>query len=185
MGEPSDRDAEALRTRARERLRQGQLPHTKPARTWGGVGSGLPCDLCGAAILSSEPEFELQLDLRAPSESLRFHRQCHSIWSEVREEYSPANANAWCAVADRLPPFGVHVETRVALTGGRSVILTAVCSRAEPPDPASWINVTTGGPLPEGWCPIEWRHPAPTKSGPATQFEPAPQSADSSVTKRA
>lgn len=177
MGEPSDRDAEALRARARERIRQGRLPLTKPARTWGGLGSGLPCDLCGAAILSSEPEFELQLDLAAPSQSIRFHRQCHSIWSEAREEYSPATG--WRAVAEQLPPFGAHVEVRVGLSGGRSIILTAVCLRAAPPAPAAWINATTGGPFPEGWNPLEWRHLA------STTAEAAPQPAESTLPKSA
>ncbi len=177
MGEPSDRDMEALRNRARERMRQGRLPHTKAARTWGGLGSGMLCDLCDAAILSSEPEFELQLDLSAPAQSVRFHRQCHTIWNEVREEFSPAND--WHPVAEQLPPFEALVEVRVSLTGGRSVILNAICLK-EPSAPSStWINATTGGPLPESWRPIEWRHLT------STQPESSAPPTDSSLPKRA
>ncbi len=221
MGEPSDRDTEALRARARERMRQGRLPHTKAARTWGGLGTGLPCDLCDAAILASEPEFELQLDLSAPSHSIRFHRQCHSIWNDVREEYTPAND--WRPIAEQLPPLGVPVEARISLGATRSIILNLICLRPvspklpaperssperpapelsttelpppglpspgrpapdrpspeRPPPIRSWINATTGGPLPEGWSPIEWRYLAGTRA------ETPAQPADSSLPKRA
>lgn len=177
MGEPSDRDTEALRTRARERMRQGGLPHSKAARTWGGLGSGLPCDLCDAAILSSEPEFELQLDLSAPSQSVRFHRQCHSIWNEVREEYSPAND--WRSADEQPPPPGALVEARLSLGGTRSVILNVICLKEPSAPSSSWINATTGGPLPEGWRPIEWRYLSGAKA------ESAAQPSDSSLPKRA
>ncbi len=177
MGEPSDRNTEALRNRARERVRQGRLPRSKAARTWGGLGSGLPCALCDAAILSSEPEFELQLDLSDTSQSVRLHRQCHSIWNEVREEYSPTSH--WRLIVEQLPPFGAPVEARVSLGGGRSVILTVMCLK-DPSAPAcSWINITTGGPLPEGWCPIEWRQLSGQKAESTAQF------GDSSLPRRA
>ncbi|MGB6451867.1 MAG: hypothetical protein WBE92_14045 [Steroidobacteraceae bacterium] len=177
MGEPSSRDTEALRARARERLRQGRLPRIKAARTWGGLGSGSPCDLCDAAILSSEPEFELQLDLSMPSESVRFHRQCHTIWSEALENYLPAHD--WRPVAEELPPFGALVEARLSLGEARSLILNVRCLEAAPPAPASWINATTGTPLPEGWRPVEWRYP------PGAEAEATPQPFDSSLPRRA
>lgn len=177
MGEPSDRDTEALRTRARERMRQGRLPRAKAARTWGGLGSGLACDLCDAAILSSEPEFELQLDLSMPSESVRFHRQCHTIWSEALEHYLPAHG--WRPVAEALPPFGALVEARLSLGDARSLILNVICLEETPPAPPSWINATTGAPLPEGWHPVEWRYQ------PAAEAEASPQPFDSSLTRRA
>ncbi len=184
MGEPSARNMEALRTRARERMRQGKLPHHKAARTWGGLGSGLPCALCDAAILSNEPEFELQLDLSDPSQSVRFHRLCHSIWNEVREEYSPAHD--WRPVVEQLPPLGAHVEARVSLGGTRSVILNAVCLKEPSAPGCTWINITTGGPLPEGWRPIEWRYLAGVKAESAEQKgEPAQPFNDSSLPRRA
>ncbi len=165
MSEPSVEDTEALRIRARERIEQGRLPRTKAARTWGGLGSGLECDLCDAAIASSEPEFELQIDLSAPSQSVRFHRQCHAIWNEVREEFP---SGGWRAVAREMPPIGVIVEARVALSRGaasgpdaRVIILNVI--RLNAPAEATWLNATTGGPLPEGWRPVEWR-PIPAAS---------------------
>jgi len=119
------------------------------------MGSGLACALCDAAILSSEPEFELQFDLAAPSQTVRFHRECHAIWSDARDELQPAE---WHAVTQQLPPLGTLVETRVSLGEARSIILNAICSSDTIAGGHSWINPVTGGPLPSSWRPIEWRH---------------------------
>ena len=174
MSEPSDNDGGALRARAREWIEQGRLPRAKALRTWGGLGSGLRCDLCDASIASDEPEFELQLDGAPAGSPIRFHRLCHAIWNEVREEYDPEGG--WQPVSRATPPPGVPVEARVSLSGRRSIILTVIClssaraSEASGPEdeggvaPAQWANATTRGPLPEGWTPIEWR-PLRTASG--------------------
>lgn|GEM_PF-454175 len=154
VGEPSDNDTDALRTRARERIEQGRLPRTKAVRTWGGLGTGQRCDLCDAAISGSEPEFELQLDLASASEPIRFHRLCHAIWNEVREECQPGG---WRLATRELPPSGAAVEARVSLGEKRSIILNVIYLNEPPPSPGAWLNATTGGPLPEGWRPIEWR----------------------------
>jgi hypothetical protein len=169
MGEPSDTDTEALRTRARERIEQGRLPCAKAVRTWGGLGTGLRCDLCDAPISSNEPEFELQLDLAEPTESVRFHRQCHAIWNEVREAWRPGG---WRVIAREMPAFGATVEARVKLGETRTIILSVTCL-CESPSGGSWINATTGGPLPEGWRPIEWR-PLPYEGAGGRVAEPAP-----------
>lgn len=161
MGEPSVEEMELLRIRARERITQGRLPRTKAVRTWGGLGVGLPCNLCDAAILSSEPEFELQFDLSPSSSPLRFHRQCHAVWSEVREEHRPPE---WRLVCEELPPWGALVEARVSLGETRSIILSVTCSSPQA-DTCLWVNATTGEPLPVGWHPIEWRHPAGRTAG--------------------
>lgn len=160
MAEPSEKDTDALRIRARERIEQGRLPRAKAIRTWGGLGTGLRCDLCDAAILSSEPEFELQLDLTS-TESVRLHRQCHAIWNEVREEWQPGG---WRSAAREPPPFGVVVEARVQLGEARSIILSVVWLSTDSAA-GTWINATTGGPLPEGWRPVEWRPPTRTSAG--------------------
>jgi hypothetical protein len=156
MGEPSKEEMELLRIRARERITQGRLPRTKAVRTWGGMGAGLPCSLCDAAILSSEPEFELQFDASTLSGPIRFHRQCHIVWSEVREEHRPSE---WRLVSEELPAAGALVEARVSLGEGRSIILSVICSD-DPEGARLWVNATTGGPLPAGWQPLEWRHPS-------------------------
>ena len=157
MGEPSVDEMELLRIRARERITQGRLPRTKAVRTWGGLGVGLPCNLCDAPILSSEPEFELQFDLSPSASPLRFHRQCHAVWNEVREEYRPPE---WRLVSEELPPSGALVEARVSLGEARSIILSVICSSDPEKGACLWVNATTGAPLPLGWQPIEWRHPS-------------------------
>lgn len=153
MGEPSEKDTEALRIRARERIEQGRLPCAKAVRTWGGLGTGMRCDLCDAPISSSEPEFELQLDLAEPAESVRFHRQCHAIWNDVREQWRPGG---WRVIGREPPPAGATVEARVKLGETRTIILSVTCLK-EKGSGDVWINATTGGPLPEGWRPTEWR----------------------------
>ena len=186
MGEPSVEELEQLRIRARDRMTQGRLPRTKAVQTWGGPGVGLTCSLCDAAILSSEPEFELQFDLSPSSASLRFHRQCHSIWIEVREEY---RAPEWRLVSEQLPPYGTLVETRVRLAATRSIILNLICSSsAAAGEPCIWVNGTTGDPLPEGWHPIEWRHgtaESRTRSDSARDAEAHRQGGDSPLPRRA
>jgi hypothetical protein len=176
MGEPSDNDTDALRTRARERIEQGRLPCAKALRTWGGLGSGLRCDLCDSPISSSEPEFELQLDLAESAGSVRFHRQCHAIWNEVRESW---RAGGWRVIAREPPPFGATIEARVKLAETRTIILSVTCL-GEPASGGPWINATTGGPLPEGWRPIEWR-PLPHESAGAHPGAGAPGTARSAA----
>ncbi|MGH8217340.1 MAG: hypothetical protein ACREUT_02035 [Steroidobacteraceae bacterium] len=166
MSEPSEKDSGALRARARERIEQGRLPGAKALRTWGGLGSGLQCDLCDAVITGDEPEFELQLDLTPSGEPVRFHRLCHTLWNEAREVCEPSG---WRLVSRELPPSGVVVEARVSLGAQRSLILSVVCLSSAPRNtgsaadaavsagPAAWLNETTGAPLPEGWLPVEWR----------------------------
>lgn len=168
MSEPSEKDLEALRIRARERIEQGLLPRAKAVRTWGGLGSGLRCDLCDAAITASEPEFELQIDLALSAESVRFHRQCHTIWNEAREQHQ---RGGWRSVEHDPPPIGALVEARISLGETRSVILSITRlaelqpTTTEPDASGGWINATTGGPLPIGWRPLEWR-PPPTGAQP-------------------
>jgi hypothetical protein len=163
MGEPLFEEMEALRARAREMLRAGRLPRARAVRTWGGRGSGAPCELCGTAILSSEPEFEVQLELSPSAPSLRFHRACHAVWETVRAEAE----TGWTQVSERLPPPDSRVDARVVLSPGRTVILSLMC-RMDPQSGPSWINATTLAPLPEGWMPVEWRARADeTASGPA------------------
>jgi hypothetical protein len=132
----------------------------------------MSCDLCDNAILSSEPEFELQLE---PHSALvvRFHRRCHSIWEAARHE-----SMQWSAVAQVTPPTGTPVEARITMAEGRSVILDVICQPDAGAGPLVWLNATTRAPLPPGWEPIEWRRSARTAPEPATPVE-------TSVPKRA
>jgi hypothetical protein len=177
MPDRSDADMGRLRTRARERIQEGKLPRAKPVRTWGGLGSGLPCDLCGLPIQSNEPEFELQLELLSPADPVRFHRECHAIWESVRGESA---ADQWTSVTRALPALGELVEGRVSLSDDRSVVLTLKWMRDNATGALLWVNATTMAPLPEGWLPTAWRDYVPEQRGsdpqaadPATRSEPS------------
>jgi hypothetical protein len=163
-------EMDLLRGRARERITQGRLPRTKPIRTWGGSGVGLPCDLCDATIDTGQPEFELQFDLAPASRSIRFHRECHSVWNEVREEFVPGESE-WRLVSEQLPPRGAQVEARVRFGDTRSIILSLVYSGDADSEERRWLNATTNDILPEGWHPVEWRYPAArgTDAGPSAE----------------
>lgn len=157
MGDPSQRDQNTLRAKARDRIDCGLLPRTKAARTWGGRGSGHACSLCDAPILESEPEMELEYEEPSSNAILRFHLQCQSIWEAERHG---APADAWRQVENDLPPFGRTVETRVELGGGRSVILNVMRLCDSESGSTLWINANTNAPLPETWRPVAWRDPA-------------------------
>jgi hypothetical protein len=159
MAENAEESSEALRARARERISQGKLPRAKAARTWGGLGSGLSCDLCGTAILATQHEFEVQTDLAASAEVVRFHRRCHTIWDLVREELVPEPAQ-WTPVAIQLPAPGDIVEARLSLGAGRAIVLDVIYL-GDSGGAQSWLNATTRASLPVGWDPVEWRLRSP------------------------
>jgi len=177
-----DRSDARLRTRARERIQAGKLPRSKPVRTWGGLGSGLPCDLCDLPIQSNEPEFELQLELLAPADPVRFHRECHAIWESVRGESA---ADGWTSVTHALPALGELVEGRVSLSDNRSVVLTLKWLRDSTTGAILWVNATTMAPLPEGWLPTAWRHHVPQQEGADPQAADPGTPAEPSIPKRA
>ncbi|MGH8261073.1 MAG: hypothetical protein ACREUG_15435, partial [Steroidobacteraceae bacterium] len=114
----------------------------------------------------------LQLDLLS-ADSVRLHRDCHAVWNEVRESWQPGS---WRLISREMPPFDVIVEARVELREARAIILNVICLNRTP---AAWINATTGGPLPEGWRPFEWRplrEPRTPPHGEASRGAPEPAS---------
>ena len=125
----TEKHEEMLRARARERVEAGVLPRAKPARSWGGHGSGLPCSLCDLPIAANTTEMELEFDGAVSATSVRFHLQCQSIWESVRR--APIDTD-WIALEKRLPPFDTVVEARLDLGGSKSVILGVVRARDGP-----------------------------------------------------
>lgn len=170
MGGPSKESMEALRVRARERVEQKLLPRTKPARTWGGRGTGLACSLCDAPILDSETEMELEFE-GAQTPVLRFHLQCQSVWEAARQ-IPPSSA--WTSVEFDLPPLHSIVEARLSLGESRSLILNVMRVCDGETGPVVWLNATTNSPLPETWHPVEWRH-APRQPEPGAPVAEQPQ----------
>jgi hypothetical protein len=168
MGDPSPRDQNILRAKARDRIECGLLPRTKAARTWGGRGSGLACSLCDAPILDSEPEMELEYEEASPNAVLRFHLQCQSIWEVERQE---PQARPWRLVETDLPPFSRTVETRLELGGSRSIILNVMRLCDSETGKTVWINANTNAPLPESWRPVAWRDPVAEAEAPPVSSE--------------
>ena len=68
--------------RIMDKLWQRTLPTDEPVKLWGGLGSGLPCDGCDVAILSSEPEHEVEM---ANGRTLRFHVACNGLWRVLKD----------------------------------------------------------------------------------------------------
>lgn len=154
MNGPSKLGPETLRARARERIAQQVLPRTKPARTWGGRGTGQHCSLCDEPILESEPEMELEYEAAAPAQVVRFHLQCQSVWEAERQGPRPAS---WTSVDAELPPLHAVVEARISLGEGRVLILSVMRVCDGESGPVVWLNATTNSQLPENWRPVEWR----------------------------
>jgi hypothetical protein len=153
MDDPSQQGREALRDTARERIEQSRLPRTKPARMWGGRGTGQVCSLCDRPILDSEPEMELEYESAEALSVVRFHLQCQSVWDEVRQ----ARASPWTLVSEEMPALLHIVEARIQLNESRNVILNVMRVNHGDTGPVVWLNTTTNSPLPASWQPVEWR----------------------------
>ena len=166
MGGPSQQGLEELRARARERIEQQLLPRAKPARMWGGRGTGLACNLCDAPILQSEPEMELEYETPAAIPVVRFHLHCQTVWEAERQ---PPRLSSWTPVERELPPLHAIVEARLALGEGRSVILNVMRVCDGETGPVVWLNATTNSQLPETWRPVEWRSLASAPATPAIE----------------
>lgn len=161
MGDPSQQGRDALRDAARERIEQSRLPCEKPARMWGGRGTGQVCSLCDQPILDTEPEMELEYEGAGsgvgtgagPPSVVRFHLQCQSVWDEARQMH----ASPWTMVSQQLPPLLHIVEARLSLNESRAIILNVMRINHGDTGPVVWLNATTNSPLPKSWEPIEWR----------------------------
>lgn len=94
-------DEKRLQAKAREALRAGRLPNTRPERIWGGPGIGAPCAVCKERIEPHQSELELQFSdqgqaapvpgserLGGQSEVANYHVhvQCFAAWEAERQQ---------------------------------------------------------------------------------------------------
>lgn len=88
-------DESVLRTRAREAMKTGDLPDRRPARMWGGPGTGELCAVCGKTIGADELEFELQFtpDGDRGAATYHVHATCFTAW-ELERRNGEANGQA-------------------------------------------------------------------------------------------
>ena len=83
----TDKPAEPrLREQAREAIRTGQLPPRGADRVIGGPGSGGICAVCGAMVLRSMTELEIQFDDGATARPVSYilHHRCFTAWEIER-----------------------------------------------------------------------------------------------------
>lgn len=75
-------DDSVLPGRVRELMKVGKLPRHRPARLWGGPGSGESCDVCGKTIGTGELEMELQFTSEGGTGTGNYHAhaRCLAVW---------------------------------------------------------------------------------------------------------
>lgn len=82
-----------FRQKVREDIQSGRLPKRRPQRTWGGLGSGASCMVCGEPVKQDEVEFELEFT-RADDDSRvdvqHAHSRCIAAWESERLAFEPA-----------------------------------------------------------------------------------------------
>ena len=82
-------DEAILREQAREAIRSGRLPVTKPDRTFGGQGSDVTCPVCGNPVKREDLELEIEFNRHGVTPGLdRYHLhvrcRCYAAWEFER-----------------------------------------------------------------------------------------------------
>jgi hypothetical protein len=81
-------DCRELRRKALAALEAETIPRDRPARSWGGSGSGELCPVCGRTIEPAEMEWELEFAAADGGEAVRafhLHRRCFAVLQELDE----------------------------------------------------------------------------------------------------
>ncbi len=82
-------DESILRGKARAVVQSGKLPARAPDRTWGGLGVGAACAVCGLPVKSDELEFEIQFEHDGANPGLdkfHVHIRCFAAWEFERNK---------------------------------------------------------------------------------------------------
>ena len=77
-----------LRERAREAMKERELPNRRPDRMWGGPGSGASCAICQTPVTAQEMGFDLEFGhLSGGSVATHaMHIRCFAVWELERNE---------------------------------------------------------------------------------------------------
>ena len=78
-------DEPLLREKAREALLSGKLPPSRSSRTFGFLGLGYICAVCGQSI--THHDMELETEVERPGlepEMYDFHPRCFAAWEFER-----------------------------------------------------------------------------------------------------
>jgi hypothetical protein len=76
-------DEQVLRRRALAAVHAELIPRVRPVRTWGGIGSGELCPVCGHSIGPEETELELEFaasDAGNAEREFHLHLPCFTAW---------------------------------------------------------------------------------------------------------
>lgn len=82
-------DRTALRDRVQEAIRAGKLPNRAPESSWGGLGCGAACAICGERLSPDEVELELEFATGQDGrgrENYHLHVACFSAWKFERQK---------------------------------------------------------------------------------------------------
>jgi len=85
---PSDDEA-LLQKKAREAIRRGVLPRTRPDRRFGRPGIGETCAVCGEEAGPNEMAVEIEFDRHGVTPGLdryQLHIRCYTAWEIARSQ---------------------------------------------------------------------------------------------------
>lgn len=74
-----------LHAQVRARLAQGILPRAPGSKTYAGLADGPLCDCCGAPIVGTDVQYEVDFGDGPCGKRIRslvMHRACHEVWME-------------------------------------------------------------------------------------------------------
>ena len=96
----------ALRQRARQAMEAGKLPERRPARMWGGRGSGGNCAICGSTLDPDGPELDLEFSdgTGGAATNHHVHVRCFAAWELERDAFAVARGKAASAAPERFQP---------------------------------------------------------------------------------
>jgi len=87
-------DEPIFREKAREAIRSGKLPTSKPHRTYGGTGSGVDCPVCGEPVNRDQMELEIEFARHGSTPAVastapgfdryHLHLRCFAAWELER-----------------------------------------------------------------------------------------------------
>lgn len=93
---------------ARHALATRAVPACDATKVWGGIGSAMPCAICGSMIVPEGPEIEVEFPRTADARpnGWHFHVACFAAWDWERRHIVGAAEDAVSRVARRPSPFG-------------------------------------------------------------------------------
>lgn len=108
-------DEDKLRRLTKEAIRAGKVPAEQPTGTWGGNGSGAPCNICGLPISNHDIGFELEFSQEgARARSCHLHSRCFAAWEFERHIVQTGQArkgsNGRPSRSPRAPPATTDPE---------------------------------------------------------------------------